>query len=305
MKKKILLVDESLTVQKVVALTLDKSRYALSFAKSRAEVMKWVVEQVPELILISDQMGEINAATFPKEIETWLGGIQDVPPVILITSSDIKEHKHYAGVLRKPFTPQVLQSLVNENLKAKENPFPAQNQGTLDDEFEDQRLHKIFNDTFADESTLMHETFHPDEDVKPVSRPPQGSPFQSPASPFQNPASPAQNQAAAVWGEASASLWDVDKAHKESANTSHPTGGDADSDMWNSSGGQGTFGGDRQAAPSNTAVRNIEESIQQSDLNDVVEKVLSRIVPPIVERLVRERLDKLLADQERFVELKQ
>ena len=70
MKKKILLIDESLTVQKVVALTLDKAKYQLSFAKSRPEVMKLVLENPPDLILLSDQMSDMSVGNFPKEMET-------------------------------------------------------------------------------------------------------------------------------------------------------------------------------------------------------------------------------------------
>jgi len=36
----------------------------------------------------------------------------------------------------------------------------------------------------------------------------------------------------------------------------------------------------------------------------MVDKILTRIVPPIVERLVQERLDKLLKEHEQFVEFK-
>ncbi len=42
MRKRVLLIDESLTVQKVVALTLDKSRFSILYAKTRAEAMRLV-----------------------------------------------------------------------------------------------------------------------------------------------------------------------------------------------------------------------------------------------------------------------
>src|SRR5215212_4572112 len=98
MKKRVLLVDESLTVQKVVALTLDRHRFAILYAKSRAEAMKLITESPPELILVSDHVADITASSFPKEVEAWMGRDQGLPPVVLITGQDIKEHRHYAAV---------------------------------------------------------------------------------------------------------------------------------------------------------------------------------------------------------------
>jgi PleD family two-component response regulator len=71
MKKRILLLDESVTVQKVVALTLDRERFAITNAKTRSEAMKSILENPPDLILVSDQVAGVSASAFPKEVETW------------------------------------------------------------------------------------------------------------------------------------------------------------------------------------------------------------------------------------------
>src|SRR5437763_474808 len=115
MKKKILIIDPSVTVQKVVALTLDRTRYQLINAKSRSEGAKRIPEGPFALILVSDQAAEIQIATFPKEVEMWFGKTQPPPPVVLITTADAGESKGYAATLRKPFTPQALQRLVSEH----------------------------------------------------------------------------------------------------------------------------------------------------------------------------------------------
>jgi hypothetical protein len=48
----------------------------------------------------------------------------------------------------------------------------------------------------------------------------------------------------------------------------------------------------------------LSEKLGEQDLTAIVDRLLSKIVPPIVERLVQERLDQLLKAQEDFVELK-
>ena len=48
----------------------------------------------------------------------------------------------------------------------------------------------------------------------------------------------------------------------------------------------------------------VTDRLSGQDLDAIVERVLTRIVPPIVERLVQERLDKLLGEHEQFMELK-
>lgn len=154
MKKKILLIDESLTVQKVVSLTLDKTKYQLLFAKNRSDVMKMVNDAIPDLILVSDQVSDIDSAVFPKEIEMWLSG-KSVPPIILITAHDLKTPKHYTAVLKKPFTPQTLKTLVSEYL----NSTPDEGMEAELNQVEDQRFEKMLENTFLNEAELVKQTF--------------------------------------------------------------------------------------------------------------------------------------------------
>lgn len=267
MKKKILLIDESLTVQKVVALTLDKSKYQLSFAKSRPEVMKLVLENPPDLILLSDQMSDMSVGNFPKEMETWLGGVREAAPVVLISSQDIKEQKHYASVLKKPFSPQSLQDVVQELLK---NRFEEHDE-TLD-EIEDERLHKIFNDTFADESTLVRETFRAEvEQEEPTLLNRVGKNKEDAKTSLWEVSSPSMIQNSAPNTSGAGELW-----HSESPRGTSPTLSEAEAKQY----------------------------ISAQNLDEVVDKLLTKLVPPIVEKLVNERLDKLLKEQEQFLDLK-
>jgi len=112
MIKRILLIDNSVTVQKVVSLTLDRTRYDLSFCQSRSEVRQKLSEQLPDVILVSDQLKDLDPQTFPKEVESWVGQLQRIPAIILISKDGDSDWQQYDGVLHKPFTPAELESQV-------------------------------------------------------------------------------------------------------------------------------------------------------------------------------------------------
>jgi CheY-like chemotaxis protein len=176
MKRHILLVDDSLTVQKVVALTLDKNKYEVHYAKTRTEAIKGVIERTPDVILISDSFQDIHWQSFPKEVEAWLSRNYDLPSIILVTTQEIGEAKHYAGVLRKPFTPQALQSLVAAYAPTEdENDKPTQLITAMPPETDedDRKLQKTFNETFASEAKLMEKTLQlqheEEESMKPTN----------------------------------------------------------------------------------------------------------------------------------------
>lgn len=270
MKRKILLIDESLTVQKVVALTLDKTKYQLTFAKSRPEVMKLVLESPPDLILISDQMTEIGVASFPKEMETWLGGVREAAPVVLITGQDIKDPKHYAGVLKKPFSPQALQDMVQDVLKSRALPTSENI-----DELEDERLQKIFNDTFADESTLVRETFRAEVEAE------------EPTLLNQTAKRSRMNETE----EAKTSLWEIGGAKNSP-------------DLWGNNAAATDSASDLRASAAPVSEAEIQKHLDNGQLDALLDRMLTRLVPPIVEKLVNERLDKLLKEQENFLDLK-
>ncbi len=294
MKKRVLLIDESLTVQKVVALTLDKSRYSVAYAKSRNEAMTFVADSPPNLILVSDQVTDVTVPSFPKEVEAWLGRNHRPPPIILITGQDIKEMRHYAGVLKKPFSPQALQSLVTEHTAgAAPEAAPVNRPGAQSREAEDANLQSRFNEAFNDDAKLTRETFEAEaeagdrtllnipapapEPPRPDRRPPAREPhnedslWSAAPPPPKPPAAPAQARRV-----------------PEAPIAPSPEIMRADDSM----------------AYKGMLESQVESTLAKENLNEIVQKVLDRIVPPIVERLVQERLDRLLKDQEDFVELK-
>lgn len=310
MKKRVLLVDESLTVQKVVALTLDKARHSVSYAKSRAEAMKLVVENPPDLILVSDQVPDINVGSFPREVETWLARKAPTPPILLITAQDLREMRHYAGVLKKPFSPQTLQKLVGAHAGRDDGqpagaPPPSAAQGN--EEFEDQRLQKIFNEAFADEAKLVRETFTPDSEEEPLQP-------MTPAATGGHDELGADDEAA--WNDRLKAGARPPAPQRPSSpaqaapQPARPSG--APNDLW---GPGATAGGRPKAAPEVLSASDslaykaileneVQDKLEGGNLEEVVERVLDRILPGIVEKLVQERLDRLLKEHEQFLELK-
>lgn len=276
MKSRILLIDDSLTVQKVVSLTLDKSAYQVIFAKGRGEAVKCIVEHSPHLILLSDQVKDLTANTFPKEVETWLGRDHDLPAIVLITGQDVKEMRHFQAVLKKPFAPQALSEIAAKFARPA-GPELSGNRGldsTLgvinslqaQEEYEDQRLEKAFNHRFNDEKTLAMETLG--EVGMENDEPTLLNVFPPPSKK----------------GETASELWGV------GSHTKHPSEGNT------------LLNAEDSMAYKSTLENRVRQDLEGRDLDAVVDRLLNTILPPIVERLVQERLDKLLNDQEKLVE---
>ncbi len=290
MRKRVLLIDESLTVQKVVALTLDKSKFSILYAKTRAEAMRLVIENAPQLILVSDQVSDINVGAFPKEVEVWLNRRAPVPPLILITAQELKEVRHYTAVLKKPFSPQHLQKLVADKtvgIEVPQPPKPSAAMGSTNPEdFEDQRLQKIFNDAFSDESRLVRETLESEATGSYAASADREVTANDPPMPETLEPSAAQGQWAPQIrhpGAKNEPARVVPVPPKPAAEVM----GSADSHAFKA-----------------TLENKVEHRINEADLQAVVEKVLEKMLPPIVEKLVQARLDALMKDQEQFLELK-
>lgn len=257
--KKILLVDDSVTVQKVVSLSLDKSRYALSYAKSRLEAIKLIHEVSFDLVLVSDKISELTAGTFPSEVEVALRG-RPVPPMVWVTTQELNQMHGFAGVLKKPFTPQDLKAIVvglteGEDIQERRLGGPG--------DLEEERLAKMFNETFSDESRLVSET------LKDEGTPPSEDSRMHPKG----------------WEEKNARLW-------------------ADATPAKTENGDSLWGTQSAAKPDLQAMESKLESELGPRLDEALDRWLLKRVPPIVERLVHERLDKLLLEAEQQFEIK-
>lgn len=283
MKKRVLLIDESLTVQKVVALTLDKNRYAVSYAKSRAEAMHQIRTEVPDLVLVSDQVSDVTVPTFPKEVVSWVGATGAPPPVLLIAAQDVGDSMDYAGVLKKPFSPQALQGIVSEFTQVDPVQMP---QATAPSSGED--LQSRFNQTFNDEAALVRETFREEIDSAEATRMDLPAPGGAPRSQSSAPVPPAPHPPQAP-------------QHQHQQQPAAPASESAG--LWESNQPGGVMGAEDSMAYKAELRNQVEDRLGSEDLERVVSEVLERLVPPIVEKLVEQRLDRLLKEEEEFVEL--
>ncbi len=280
MKKNVLLIDESLTVQKVVALTLDRQRYNVQNAKSRSEAMKVILDTPPDLILVSDQVASINASSFPGEVESWAGKDRQMPPLVLITSQDITEFGRYVSVLKKPFSPQALQAVVAQYAAVDS---AAQILSETPDT--ESRMQKIFHESFNDEADLVRQTFqneYESEEKTLLNIPQQNKNQHQSAPPRKTPES-----AAELWGVADP------KAHLQG-------GGQEEEEP-----GIAVMNSEDSMVYKAALESQIERFLRSQDLEAMVMRVVEKMVPPIIEKVARERLDRLLQeDTGGFLEIK-
>jgi len=291
MKRRILLVDDSLTVQKVVALTLDRNRYSVTYAKNRADAIKWISESPPDLILVADQVSDLQVVTFPKEVEAWLGRNRTVPPIVLITGQDIKDARHYQAILKKPFSPQTLLDLVSRLANSSQTEM-AEKEVEMD-EIEEQQLQRVFNDTFADEAKLVKETFQTDAELACREAPDSPNTSEQMWAIPKNDVAPPPPTSPGTRVPTTGDLWSVAKP---------PTAAKRPNEAMPKP--DQLLGAEDSMAYKAVLENKVESELSNKNLEEAIDRVLTRILPPMVERLVRERLDRLLKDQEQFMELK-
>jgi DNA-binding response OmpR family regulator len=279
MKKRILLIDESLTVQKVVALTLDKGSYQLLYARNRQEAIKAIVDQPVDIILLSEMVSGLSWQSFPKELESWLGRSVTPPPAVLITGQEMKEAKHYAAILKKPFSPVALKAIVEEHLGGSEMGLGREPQG----ESREDNLQRTFNRAFSDEEELVRQTF--DDESHGDKLPTTAAELWQSDGPKEKmlsqrvPGEPKENTED-LWGTQNNS----NRATMEELNMMEQR--------------SPVLTSEDSMAYKSVLENEVKSRIQNQDLQQMVERALAEMLPPIVERLVQERLDRLLQEHE-------
>jgi len=268
----------------VVSLTLDRSRYELSIAHNRREALTLIRDIKPHLVFVSDRVSDITASSFPREAEALLAKDMSIPPFILISQTDAKNTKNFVAVLKKPFSPQELQQLVSVHALASKEPTSDIFEDRGDVEGADP-LQKMFDRSFSDEARLVKETLEGDL-MNSYEKDPAHDRTPPPAVSVEE-------------------LW-----HDRSIRTAPPPKApEPVSELWSTRPGgpkptEEVLGTAESVAFKESLQSRVEDRLKETDLLEIVDKVLEKVVPPIVERLVQERLDKLLQEQERFVETK-
>lgn len=290
MKNKILLLDSGVTVQKIVALSLDKENVTTFFATTKEEGKRIILSEKPDLVLVSDRLNGLEWSSFPKEVETWVGLSGSVPRMVLLASGQVETAKHYFDVLNKPFTPQHLQELVKKIFAAGAT-VSAKNPA-----INTAQLNSLFGDS-EDEVVTSSQILSLEKDEEEVSE----------IQPAQSSGPSTRNQLEELWSsgqevesgpdkeasprvESISDLWGVPAPEAQSMRKNPEFEPEADLAP--------VLSTEESVAYKSLLENQVQQKLEAHNLTEMVEKVLARLLPPMVERLVQERLDQLMAEQE-------
>lgn len=117
--RKILVVDDSIVIQKMVEIALENESYQLTSAMKGEEAIKSAKDMQPGLILLDIMLPDMSGLDVMKAIRE-LGGPLDTVPIIILSGKDSHQDKDVAlssganDFLTKPFHDEDLISKVHE-----------------------------------------------------------------------------------------------------------------------------------------------------------------------------------------------
>lgn len=117
--ERILLIEDDREIQSTISGVLQAAGYNVHIAPNGIEGQKRVEESRPDLIITDMMMPRMGG--FP--VLEFLKGLEDAPPVIMITANEGGRHKAYAEMLgvaaylRKPFAMDVLLEAISAALR--------------------------------------------------------------------------------------------------------------------------------------------------------------------------------------------
>ena len=124
MKKQILVVDDDVSILKLLNFILSKE-YAVVMKASGIEAFSWLEEgNYPELIISDLQMPYFDGTSFIRNLKIS-GFYRDTPVIVLSGAVDVKEQVEkmpfaVEGYLNKPFNPTILKMTISDVLKSIE-----------------------------------------------------------------------------------------------------------------------------------------------------------------------------------------
>jgi CheY-like chemotaxis protein len=120
-RKTVLIVDDSLTIQKLVEMALDGQNLKLVTANDGANALRAAGEHNPDLILLDVMLPDTNGYRLCQQIRARAGPLATVP-IIMLTARDspqdesLGKHAGATAYMTKPFAPDVLRKTVREAL---------------------------------------------------------------------------------------------------------------------------------------------------------------------------------------------
>lgn len=120
--KKILVVDDSSTIRKMVSLTLKKAKHISVTAEDGVDGFKKAEQEAFDLIITDINMPRLDGLQLCKQLRKRAGPNQNSPIVVLTTESCEKKKKiareeRVAGWLKKPFSPETLLRVIDKFAK--------------------------------------------------------------------------------------------------------------------------------------------------------------------------------------------
>ena len=124
MKKKILVIDDEMTMRALLEILLGK-QYEVHAVGSAIEALTWLDRNLPDLIISDIQMPDLDGFGFLKTVREK-GYTRNTPIIMLSGKLESKERiKCYQlgaqDYLTKPFNPEELEEVIKKNL------FPINN----------------------------------------------------------------------------------------------------------------------------------------------------------------------------------
>ena len=118
MKRKILIVDDDLSILKLLNFILSKE-YEIIVRNNGIDAFSWLEEgNLPGLIISDLQMPYFNGQSFIKNIKIS-GFFRDIPVIMLSAAHDLDEQVsnmpyHVDAYMPKPFNPTSLKAAINQ-----------------------------------------------------------------------------------------------------------------------------------------------------------------------------------------------
>jgi two-component system chemotaxis response regulator CheY len=125
MKKTLLIVDDDLSILKLLSFILSKD-YNCIVKNNGIEAFSWLEEgHLPDLILSDLQMPYFDGQSFAKNVKIS-GFYRDIPVLLLSAAHDLDEQVSNMpfkidGYMHKPFKPTELKSAINQLLQVYES----------------------------------------------------------------------------------------------------------------------------------------------------------------------------------------
>jgi CheY-like chemotaxis protein len=146
LNKKIIVVDESITLQKVISLILKKEAYSLKFFTKGATALKAIMEEKPDLVIADVSAEDLNGYKLGEKLHENFE-TKDIPLILTHSSfieidDEMYKKSGAQSIISKPFDEKYFIKIVRKFLEKIENPYEDKGDGFFLME-EDEKIEEI------------------------------------------------------------------------------------------------------------------------------------------------------------------